>query len=170
MTHGRQPRQQRTRVRSPLRAAAWRASKLDAHQVAHIITPVQQAFKALREGVATEWQWAHLVSAMNIADAVNLKTPIRGSRGHIQLAQLALDGIKHRAMATGEWKPTSLHYEELDHVRDGVTIYHHQLTELSRGEYLRAEAHALADVRTAGGVVLQRPQQPTGQQLAIQGM
>lgn len=170
MTHGRKPRQPGARVHSPFRAAAWHAGKLDAHQVARIIDPVRQAFTALREGVATELQWAQVVSAMNIADAVAITSPIKGTRGHIALAQHALDGIMRRAMASGQWQPCELYLQELDDVADGVTIYHHQLKHLARGEYLRAEAYAAAEVRSAGGVALQQPQQPTGQQLAMEGI
>lgn len=169
MTHGRKPRQPRTRVQNPVRLAAWQAALLDHSQVETIMAPLRQAFKALREGVANEQQWAHLVSAMNIADSVALTSPVRGTRGHIEPAQRALDGIMRRAMATGEWRPTALYYEELDLVRDGLQIYHHQLRHLTRGEYQRAEDHAAADVRRAAGAVVINTT-PASEQLALAGV
>ncbi len=70
MTHGRKPRQPRTRVQNPVRLAVWQAALLDRHQVEAIMTPLRLAFAALREGVTTELEWTYVVSAMNIADSV----------------------------------------------------------------------------------------------------
>jgi len=166
MTHGRKPRQPRTRVQSPARLAAWQSALLSRSQVEAIMGPLRRAFQALREGVAIELQWAYLVSALNIADSVAITCPIRGTRGHIELAQRALDGIMRRAMATGTWHPTDLYYEELDLIRDGLAIYHHQLQHITRGEYQRAEDHAAADVhRGAGAVVINTT--PASEQLAF---
>lgn len=169
MTHGRKPRQPRTRVQNPARLAAWQAALLDHGQVETIMTPLHLAFAALREGVGTELEWAYIVSAMNIADSVALTSPIRGTRGHIEPAQRALEGIMRRAMATGEWQAAELYLEELDLISDGLAIYHHQLQHLTRGEYQRAEDHAAADVRrTAGAVVINTT--PASEQLALAGV
>lgn len=169
MTHGRKPRQPRTRVQNPVRLAAWQAARLSSRQVETIMDPLHLAFKALREGVANEQQWAHLVSAMNIADSVAITSPIRGTRGHIEPAQRALDGIMRRAMVKGEWHATELYLEELDLISDGLAIYNHQLQHLTRGEYQCAEDHAAADVRrTAGAVVINTT--PASEQLAFAGV
>lgn len=169
MTHGRKPRQPRTRVQNPVRLAAWQAALLDHSQVETIMMPLRLAFAALREGVGTELEWAYIVSAMNIADSVALTSPIRGTRGHIEPAQRALNGIMRRAMTTGEWQAAELYLEELDLISDGLAIYHHQLQHLTRGEYQRAEDHAAADVRrTAGAVVINTT--PASEQLALAGV
>ena len=131
MTHGRKPRQPRTRVQNPVRLAAWQAALLDRHQVEAIMTPLRLAFAALREGVATELERAYVVSAMNIADSEAITSPIRGARGHIEPAQRALDGIMRRAMATGEWRPTDLYLEELDLISDGKKRSRAQTTSLT---------------------------------------
>lgn len=170
MTHGRKPRQPRTRVQNPVRLAAWQAALLDRHQVEAIMTPLRLAFAALREGVATELEWAYIVSAMNIADSVAITSPIRGTRGHIEPAQRALDGIMRRAMSTGEWRPTDLYLEELDLISDGLAIYHHQLRHLTRGEYQRAEDHAAADVRRAAGAAVLSHTTQASEQLAFTGI
>ncbi len=169
MTHGRKPRQPRTRVQNHVRLAAWQAALLDRNQVETIMTPLRLAFAALREGVGTELEWAYITSAMNIADSVAITSPIRGTRGHIEPAQRALDGIMRRAMATGEWRPTDLYLEEIDLIGDGLAIYHHQLQHLTRGEYQRAEDHAAADVRRAAGAVVINTT-PASEQLALAGV
>lgn len=169
MTHGRKPRQPRPSVANPIRLASWTAAKLNTQQQATIMAPVHQAYKALREGVATELQWAHLVSAMNIADGIAHTSPVRGTHGHILLAQLALDGIKDRAMCTGAWLATALHYQELDHLRDGIDIYQHQLAHISRGEYHSAEDYATAEVLSTGGVAL-NTNPASAQQLTFAGV
>lgn len=169
MTHSRKPRQPRTHVQNPVRLAAWQAALLDRHQVEAIMTPLRLAFAALREGVATELEWAYIVSAMNIADSVAITSPIRGTRGHIEPAQRALDGIMRRAMSTGEWRATDLYLEELDLISDGLAIYHHQLKHLTRGEYRRAEDHAAADVRRPPGAVVINTT-PVSEQLAFVGV
>ncbi|MBV7541030.1 hypothetical protein [Acidovorax sp. sic0104] len=169
MTHGRKPRTPRTRVQNPVRLAAWQAALLDSNQVESIMTPLRLAFAALREGVGTELEWAYIVSAMNIADSVAITSPIRGTRGHIEPAQRALDGIMRRAMTTGEWCPIELYLEELDLIRDGLAIYHHQLQHLTRGEYQHAEDHAAADVRRAAGAVVINTNRAS-EQLALAGV
>lgn len=56
----------------------------------------------MREAVATELQWAHVVSAMNIADAVATHGPVKGTHGRILAGQQALDGFLRRAIGPGE--------------------------------------------------------------------
>lgn len=173
MTHGRKPRQPRTRVQNPVRLAQWQAALLDHSQVEGIMQPLREAFRALREGVATELQWARLVSALNIADAISLTSPVRGTRGHIIPAQHALDGYLRRAIqASGEWLATELYLEERDLIRDALDVYHTLLRHITRGDFQRAEDHALADVRStagpAGAAVLTNT--PAGVQLAFAGV
>ncbi len=173
MTHGRKPRQPRTRVQNPVRLAAWQAARLSSHQVEAIMAPLCRAFTALREGVATELQWAHLVSALNIADSISLTSPVRGTRGHITPAQHALDGFMRRAtQASGEWLPTELYLEERDLIRDALDVYQALLRHITRADFQRAEDHAVADVRStagaAGAAILTYT--PAGVQLAFAGV
>ncbi|EJE49603.1 hypothetical protein PMI14_05846 [Acidovorax sp. CF316] len=149
------PRQQRRRLHSPLLAAAAGAMLLQRHQVDQLMGPVRAGFTAMRQAVATELQWAHVVSAMNIADAVATRGPVKGTHGHILAAQHALDGYLRRAMTAGSWDPTTLvHLAEIDAIETGIEIYHHQLQHISRSEFRRAEDYAAAEVRSAGGVAL----------------
>lgn len=168
------PRQQRTRLHSPILAAVAGAIKLQRHQVDQVLQPVHAGFRAMREAVATELQWAHVVSAMNIADAVATRGPVKGTHGHILAAQQALDGYLRRAMTEGEWDPTTLlHIAEIEAISTGIEIYHHQLQHISRNEFRRAEDYAAAEVRSAGGVQLTAATTNTHQaseQLALAGV
>ena len=173
MTHGRKPRTPHTRVQNPVRLAAWQAAFLSRSQVEALMAPLRQAFRALREGVATEMQWAHLVSALNIADSISLTSPVRGTRGHITPAQHALDGYMRRAIqARGEWLATEVYLEERDLISDALDVYQALLQHITRGDFERAEAHALAEVRStagaAGAAVLNNT--PAGVQLAFAGV
>jgi hypothetical protein len=167
MTGRHKPRRPRWISRDPMGLAKTYAGRLTAAEVGQVMAAVQDGFRALREGVATEAQWGVVTSALNIADAIELQGVVRGARGHIQAAQQALAGILRRAMATGTWHPTALYYQELDDVRTGIDIYDYQLRQLSYGEYQRALAHAIAEVRSTGGIVINFNQ--AGQQAAAAG-
>lgn len=172
------PRQQRRRLHSPILAAVAGAAKLQRHQVDQLMHPVRAGFTAMRQAVAIEVQWAHVVSAMNIADAVATRGPVKGTHGHILAAQLALDGYMRRAMTAGDWAPaTELHLAEIDAIETGIEIYHHQLQHVSRSEFRAAEDYAAAEVRSAGGVALTAAAaapttntHPASEQLALAGV
>ncbi|MGV3679701.1 MAG: hypothetical protein ACO1PM_08245 [Acidovorax sp.] len=152
---GRAPRKQGKRLHSPWRAAATGAAKLQRHQVAQLMAPVRAGFLAMRQAVASEVQWAYVVSAMNIADAMATRGPVKGTHGHILAAQLALNEFLHRAMGSGEWDPTTQpHLAEIDAIETGIEIYHHQLQLICRRDFDEAETYAAAEVRSAGGVAL----------------
>lgn len=125
-----------------------------------VTQPVLAAFQALREGVATELQWHHLVTAMRVADAVAVARGSKGPRPHIALAQQALDGIKARAMQAGEWRATDLQFAELDAVSDGFDIFCDQVSTMHRPEILK-----YAFVSTA--TVLGQLHAAAGEQLAL---
>ncbi|MNV64642.1 hypothetical protein D3C71_1572940 [compost metagenome] len=76
-------------------------------------------------------------------------------RGHLEAAECALQGIKLRAMATGEWLPTALYYQELDDVKAAVELHRFQLEQLSSAEAVKAIDLAKGRVRAAGGRVIE---------------
>ncbi|QHI99335.1 hypothetical protein GT347_15935 [Xylophilus rhododendri] len=162
----RKPRRPRPVSTNPMLLAMTRATLLTKPEIDATLEPVRAGFKALREGVANEGQWTHVVSVMNIADTIELQGVVRGARAHIQAAQLALAEIRMRAMASGHWKPTALYYQELDNIDAGVDLFAFQLSQLSHGEYWRALDRAIAEVRSSGGTVQIHP---AGYQLSIEG-
>lgn len=137
--------------------ALHKAAKPTADDIASVIDPVQAALKALREGVATEWQWSVLASAMNVAKAIEKQGVVKGLHEHLRAAELALNAIYGRAMATTTWCATSLYYIELDAVDTAVDLHRFQLNTLGRGELIRAIDYAQAEVKSSGGRVLQAP-------------
>lgn len=84
---------------------------------------VLQAFQALRRGVATELQWHQVVTAMRVADAVAIARGSKAARAHVALASQALEGIRARAMQSGEWSPVEIQFAEIDAIDVGVEIF-----------------------------------------------
>lgn len=126
--------------------------KLQRRQVDQVIRPVHASFRAMREAVATELQWAHVVNAINIADAEATRGPIKGTHGHILAAQQALDGFLRRAMGSGEWDATTqAHLAEIDAISTGIEIYHYQLQHTIRTSAAAPRTTPAAEVRSAGG-------------------
>lgn len=118
----------------------------------HLLAMVRAPIKALREGVATELQWAVVAGAVALAQAIEAQGIVRGMAGHWRAADEALQGIYTRAMAGGEWKPTALYYQELDAIREFFWLYKFQLAQLSRDEISKAAHLAERQVNKIGHV------------------
>lgn len=154
MTHGRRPRKQRHVSLDPMRLARNSATRLTPAEIAITIEPIRHAARLTREGVATERDWALLASAVNIAKAIERQGVVRGLAGHLEKAEEALNAICRRALASGEWRPTALYWQELEHINDLVDLHEFQLGQLSYGEAHRATRRAVRDVQQAGGRVV----------------
>ena len=157
MSHGRPPRRVRF-LPTPhtMHLVVRQVTRLTAAELGQVLGPIEASMKALREGVASELDWSMLASAVEIAIAVEDKGVVRGMRGHLEAAERALQGIKLRAMATGEWVPTALYYQELDDVKAAVELHRFQLEQLSSAEATKALDLATGRVRAAGGRVIER--------------
>ena len=156
MSHGRPPRRQRyAPTPNTMSLVLHRVTRLTAQELSHVLGPIETSMTALREGVATEMQWSILASAVEIALAVEDKGTVRGLRGHLEAAERALQGIKLRAMASGEWRHTALYYQELDDVKAAVELHRFQLEQLSSAEAIKALDLAKGRVRAAGGRVIE---------------
>jgi hypothetical protein len=156
MSHGRPPRRVRfTPTPHTIGLVVRKVTKLTAHELAQVLGPIEASLTALREGVATELQWSILASSVEIAIAIEDKGVVRGMRGHLEAAERALQGVKLRAMATSEWVPTALYYQELDDVKAAVELHRFQLEQLSSAEAVKAIDLAKGRVRAAGGRVIE---------------
>lgn len=140
----------------PIKLTMNRVDRLTAKEVAHLMRPIKDAFTRLREGVATEFQWITLASAVEIGLAVDRIGVVRGTKAHMHHAELALQAIKQRAMSKGTWCPTALYYQELDDIKAAVHIHEYQLRQLSAGEYHDAEQLAAANVQSDSGAVFKQ--------------
>lgn len=151
MTHGRKPRRPRPVAVNMIEMAIARARKMHAEEIDEVLGLVQQAAKALREGVATEDQWAVLASTVNVAKAIERQGVVRGLQGHFEQAETDLKNVRLRAFQDGSWRPPVLHWSELDHIRTAIELHEFQLKQLGRNEMIRALDYAKAEVLSTGG-------------------
>lgn len=155
MSRNHKPRKPRWPARadnfSMVNARATRHTQAELQAILH---PISDAHKALREGVASEMQWAVLNTAVIMALTIEQQGVVRGLAEHFRSADRALGGIHARAMATGEWHPTALYYQELDDVSEAVRLHAYQLEQLSAGELARAHQVTFARARQAGATIL----------------
>lgn len=149
MTHGRPPRRRRPVAVNLIAMATARATRLTAAERDQVMTPLRDAVAALRRGVATELEWSHAVSAVNVSDAIETQGVVRGLAGHFRSIDLALQEIGKRARAAGVWSPPALYYEERDLLDLLVDLHGHQIRCLSFGEFSRALNKAIAQTRSA---------------------
>lgn len=124
--------------------------KADREEVLGVL---RSAIKALREGVATETQWAIAAGAVTVALAIEHQGIVRGLMEHLQAAGRALDGIHARAMheGGGQWVRATLYYQELDALATFLDLHAFQLDKLGRAEFLKAIDKAQQRVITQGG-------------------
>lgn len=134
--------------------AMRRAGKIPPAEIAQVMGPIEASFTALREGVATEDHWAVMAGSVELALAIEHKGVIRGLQGHLHAAELSLQAIYRRAMASGQWQATALYFQELDALRDFTWLHRTQLATLSEGEWRAAHQRAEGLVRQARGRVV----------------
>lgn len=148
--------------------ALHHAAKPTDDDLQDVLQPIAQCVKALREGVATEGQWAIAAGAVQMAISIERQGVVRGLVEHWASAERALQGIYRRAMATGDWKPTALYYQELDALQEFLDLHTFQIRQLGRREFIRAIDGAERQVRKDGHVpTLQHSQ---AEQLNLQGV
>lgn len=133
-----------------LEIALHRAAKPAAADREEVLNMLRQAAQALREGVATELQWSIIAGAVDVAKAIEHQGIVRGLSEHLNTATQALQAVYDRAMASGQWKPTALHYYELDAVQTFVDLHTFQVNQLGRAEFLAAVDAAQARIHANG--------------------
>lgn len=153
MNGQRKPRQPRT-IRDPISHAILRATRLTDPEIASIMEPVRACETALRQGVATQMQWEILQTTVMAASSIEKSRIVRGLSEHIASATAAIDTIGQRAQLTGAWKPTALHYQELDAITTIVDLHEFQLNQLSAGELHRIIKQLMDATQSQGGQVV----------------
>lgn len=138
-------------ARNPIKLAMRRASRIPADEIATVMAPIAEGFRALREGIGSESNWMILAGSVELALAIERQGVVRGLTGHLTGAEAALAGIKCRAMDRGTWKPTPLYWQEIEALSTFVDVHRFQLEQLSEGEWRQAHAQAESVVRSAGG-------------------
>lgn len=151
MSHGRPPRVKRYADNlAMMSTVSLRVSLFTPTELANVMEPTKLCLKALREGVATEDQWIELGAAVEIALSIEDKGIVRGLRGHIEQAQATLLVVYDRAMQTGKWKATALHFDELDHVSELIRLLEYQLEKTDSNEVMAAFRMACGRVLSTG--------------------
>lgn len=133
-----------------LELALHRAAKPAKADREQVLDMLRQAVKAMREGVATEYQWSIVAGALDVARAIEEQGVVRGLSEHLDTAARALQAVYDRAMATGAWHCTALWYHELDAMQTFLDLYTFQVNQLSRAEFLAAIDQATHQVRRNG--------------------
>ncbi len=133
--------------------ALHRAAKPAAADRAEVLGMLLKANTALREGVATEQQWAIAAGAVTVALAIERQGIVRGLMEHLVTAGNALEAIHARALRSGggRWVRVTLYYQELDALQTFMDLHAFQLDQLGRAEFLTAIDTAQKRVTTQGG-------------------
>lgn len=131
------------------------AAKPSTADVKEVLQPIQSAFTALREGVATELQWSILAGSLDVSKAIERQGVVRGLAGHLASAEQALQAISDRARLADGWRPTALYYHEIDAISTFVDLHAFQAQQLGRAEFLAALDSATQKGRSGGGTVTQ---------------
>lgn len=130
--------------------ALHRAAKPSKADIDEVLQPIHQAHKSMREGVVTAQQFGLLAGCLDVAVAIEHLGVVRGLRGHLDAADVALQKIYARSDLDDGWKPTALYWDELDALQTFVDLHVYQINQLSRGEYIAACNRAAGQNRSAG--------------------
>lgn len=114
---------------------ACKPSKQDRGEVLDLLG---KALQALRQGVATEFDWSVAAGSVSVATAIENQGIVRGLREHIATTDRALQAIYDRAMRTGTWCRTALWFDEMDALANFLSIHRFQVDQLGRDELLAA--------------------------------
>ncbi len=135
-----------------LELAMHHAAKPTQEDLRDVLQPVQQAVKALREGLATEGQWSVVAGAVQTGLAIERQGIVRGLQAHLASADAALQAIYRRAKTSQAWRPTALYYQELEALQTFVKLHSFQIHQLGRREFIQAINQAERQVKKDGHV------------------
>ncbi|MDH4449913.1 MAG: hypothetical protein QE265_04885 [Rhodoferax sp.] len=125
---------------NPLAIAIHNAAKPAAQDRAQVLGYLRTAAKALREGVATEYQWSIVAGSASVALAIERQGVVRGLKDHLTSIERTLQQIYDRAIlqGNGRWIRVTLRFNEIDALHDLVDLHTFQMDQLGRAEFLRA--------------------------------
>lgn len=135
----------------PVSIATQNAARLTPAAVDGTIAPLQAAFAALRQGIASEDDWSVCAGAVELGLAIEEQGVVRGLEQHLRGAEEALRDIKARATAAGTWSAPTLHGHEIAWLDDLTWLHRRQLEQLSYREWREAHTRALRKVLGEGG-------------------
>ena len=162
MTHGRKPRKPRAVDPFTFGSALHKAARLTPAEVATTIAPARACATLLSQGVATEDQHTVLHTAFHVALGIEDSGIVRGLHEHIASALQAMATIRARALASGAWRPTALHYYELDAIRTALDLHEYQLSQVSAGELHAISRKLIARTQSSGGQLVRTTHEAMG--------
>lgn len=119
-----------------------RATTLTTDERTAMLKPARDGFKALREGVATEQQWAFVAGAVGLALSIEAQGIVRGMKEHFTAADLALAAVRKRVqegVRGSAWgKCTTLYFDEIAAINEAIDLHHFQLRQLAVFELRKA--------------------------------
>lgn len=120
-----------------------------------VLAPLKTALRALREGVAIEYQWSIAAGAVNVAMAIEQQGAVTGLRGHLQAAEAALQAIYDRAIRTGggRWIRVTLYGSEIEQLQLFFELHEFQIKQLGRAEFLAAIDAAQKEIIREGNTL-----------------
>lgn len=121
-----------------LKLAMHNIAKPPAAAIDEVLAVTHVAAKAMREGVATRHQWELLAGMHELANVIEKQGIVTGLHEHLASAGAALDAIYARANTSDGWRPTALHFYELDAINTLLKLHEFQLKQLGRSEYFNA--------------------------------
>lgn len=149
--HGAHRPRQPGPIRNPIQSAILRATLFTADEIKELMAPTRQCAKLLAQGVATEDQHGIVQTAFHIAQGIEDGGIVRLLQPPITEALAALKAIDRRANATGAWRPTALHYHELNAINVMLNLHEFQLRKFSSGELHRVVQKIINKTISTGG-------------------
>lgn len=146
------PYRPRPVTRHTMALALHHAAKPAPADRAEVLSTLQQALRALREGAATEHQWSIAAGSVTVALAIEHQGIVRGLLGHLKTAEQALQDIYTRALheGGGRWARATLYHSEIDALQTFMDLHTFQIGQLGRAEFLAAINAAQKDIIAQG--------------------
>lgn len=130
-----------------MRVARARAARLTKAEICEAITPMREAARYLRAGVASEDHFVIYRTHVRIARAIEELRYFRGLSEHIAAALCACSAIHQRATAIGVWSPVELTLEECDAIDCMLDLHDVQLHQLTGGEFHTAVHRVITEAK-----------------------
>ncbi|KOC19228.1 hypothetical protein GL58_18625 [Comamonas testosteroni] len=140
---------------NPLMVFNQHNSKLTPAEVAETMGSLRTAFAHMREGVATHSEYVVLHSNMLIAQEIEQMGVVRGLQEHITAALQACASYQERSGYAESWRPSDIHFHELDALGSMLDLHEFQLQQLTAREVHQATQRLVARTKSAGGDVYQ---------------
>jgi hypothetical protein len=136
-------------------AVALHQAAKPADACTELLDKLAACLKALREGVATEYQWSVVSGSVALALAIEQRGIVRGLKEHLVSADSAMVTIYDRALRSGggRWVHVTLMYQEIDALHAFLNLHTFQIRQLARCELLEAIAAAQKAIRAKGHTV-----------------